>query len=53
MTNDQYGITEASIGGYSTWGTPSEVTEICRCPQVSNGAGGWRCAGGRNCEPKP
>ncbi len=39
----EYGCTVARIGGTSVWALPSDVTEVCRCPQVSDGANGWRC----------
>lgn len=45
----EYGLTVARIGGAAIWANASDVKLVCRCSQVSDGAGGWRCASGRNC----
>lgn len=39
----EYGIRERRINGLAMWAHPSELTLICACRQVSDGANGWRC----------
>ena len=39
----EYGLTVARINGASVWSLPQDVALVCQCPQVSDGANGWRC----------